>query len=150
MPFVKKIVVFIVITGFFSSSFAQKIIYKDNTQPIVARVADLLKRMTPEEKFWQLFMIPGDLNNASPGQYKNGLFGFQVSAGGAGDMNNQLLKYNTKEDALYLAKKINSIQKYFVDSTRLGIPIIAFDEALHGLVRKGATAFPQSIALAAS
>ncbi len=150
MPFVKKIFVFIIITGFSLSGFAQKNIYKDNTQPIAARVADLLKRMTAEEKFWQLFMIPGDLNNAAPGQYKNGIFGFQVSAGGAGDMNNQLLKYNTKEDALYLAKKINSIQKYFVDSTRLGIPIIAFDEALHGLVRKGATAFPQAIALAAS
>ncbi len=150
MPFIKRIVVFIIITCFFLSGFAQKIIYKDYTQPISIRVADLLNRMTVEEKFWQLFMIPGDLNNASPGQYKNGLFGFQVSAGGAGDINNQLLKYNTKEDALLLAKKINSIQKYFVDSTRLGIPIIAFDEALHGLVRKGATVFPQSIALAAS
>ena len=32
----------------------------------------------------------------------------------------------------------------------MGIPIIAFDEALHGLVRKGATVFPQSIALAAT
>jgi len=34
--------------------------------------------------------------------------------------------------------------------TRLGIPIIAFDEALHGLVRQEATAFPQAIGLAAS
>ena len=34
--------------------------------------------------------------------------------------------------------------------TRLGIPIIAFDEALHGLVRNGATVFPQAIALAAT
>jgi beta-glucosidase len=150
MLFVKRISVFIIITSFCLRGFTQKIIYKDNTQPIAIRVADLLRRMTVEEKFWQLFMIPGDLNNATPGQYKNGLFGFQVSAGGAGDMNNQLLKYNTKEDALLLAKKINSIQKYFVDSTRLGIPIIAFDEALHGLLRKGATVFPQSIALAAS
>jgi beta-glucosidase len=32
----------------------------------------------------------------------------------------------------------------------LGIPIISFDEALHGLVREGATVFPQSIALAAT
>ena len=34
--------------------------------------------------------------------------------------------------------------------TRLGIPMIPVDEALHGLVREGATAFPQSIALAAT
>jgi len=37
-----------------------------------------------------------------------------------------------------------------VDQTRLGIPMIAFDEALHGLVRNNATVFPQSIALAAT
>ncbi len=46
--------------------------------------------------------------------------------------------------------KINAIQKYFVERTRLGIPIIAFDEGLHGLVREGATSFPQSIGLAAT
>lgn len=32
----------------------------------------------------------------------------------------------------------------------MGIPIIPFDEALHGLVRDGATAFPQAIGLAAT
>src|SRR4029077_8525180 len=37
-----------------------------------------------------------------------------------------------------------------VEKTRLGIPIIAFDEALHGLVRDGATTFPQAIGLAAT
>lgn len=106
--------------------------------------------MSPEEKFWQLFMIPGDLDQASPGQYKNGLFGFQVSAANRGDAGGQMLSYNTNEQALTLAKKINRIQRFFIDSTRLGIPIIPFDEALHGLVRDGATAFPQAIALAAS
>jgi beta-glucosidase len=54
--------------------------YKDPDLPIDKRVKDLLSRMTAEEKFWQLFMIPGDLSDASPGQYKNGLFGLQVSA----------------------------------------------------------------------
>ena len=37
-----------------------------------------------------------------------------------------------------------------MEKTRLGIPIIAFDEALHGLVRDGATVFPQAIGLAAT
>ena len=115
-------------------SFAQQPLYKDKTQPIEERVADLLSRMTPEEKFWQLFMIPGDLDNASPGQYKNGLFGFQVSAGAKGDAGGQLLNYNTNEQALSVVKKTNAIQKYFVEQTRLGIPIIAFDEALHGQI----------------
>jgi len=106
--------------------------------------------MTSEEKFWQLFMIPGDLDNADPGQYKNGLFGFQISAGAKGDAGGQMLNYGTNENANVLAAKINAIQKYFVEKTRLGIPIIPFDEALHGLVRDGATVFPQSIALSAT
>jgi len=129
---------------------AQPPLYKDATQPVEKRVADLLARMTPEEKFWQLFMIPGDLDDARPGQYKNGLFGFQVSAKAKGDAAGQLLSYNTQEDALLVIRKINSIQKYFVEQSRLGIPIIAFDEALHGLVRSQSTAFPQAIGLAAT
>ncbi|MBE4948095.1 beta-glucosidase [Chryseobacterium culicis] len=132
-------------------SAAQKPIYKDPKQPIEARVQDLLKRMTPEEKFWQCFMIPGDLDNVPKGQYSHGIFGLQVSAANqGGGAAGQLLKYNASEDAERLVKKINAIQKYFVEESRLGIPIIPFDEALHGLVREGATAFPQSIGLAAT
>jgi beta-glucosidase len=125
--------------------------YKNPSLPIDQRVSDLLQRMTIEEKFWQLFMIPGDLDGVDSNQYKHGIFGFQVSAGSKdGDAAQQLLKYNASENATALAKKINAIQKYFVEQSRLGIPIIAFDEALHGLVRDGATAFPQAIALAAT
>ncbi|MCC6290387.1 MAG: glycoside hydrolase family 3 C-terminal domain-containing protein [Chitinophagaceae bacterium] len=125
--------------------------YKNPALPVEQRVADLLQRMTIEEKFWQLFMIPGDLDGVPADQYKHGIFGLQVSAGSKdGDAAQQLLKYNASENAFALAKKINSIQKYFVEQSRLGIPIIAFDEALHGLVRDGATAFPQAIALAAT
>lgn len=125
--------------------------YKNAGLPIEERVKDLLSRMTKTEKFWQLFMIPGDLDKATGDRYKNGIFGLQVSAGSrGGDAAEQLLHYSTAESALTLNKKINAIQKYFVEQTRLGIPIIPFDEALHGLVRAGATAFPQAIALAAT
>lgn len=124
--------------------------YQNKNLATKQRVEDLLGRMTQEEKFWQLFMIPGDLDDAKPNQYRNGIFGFQVSAGAKGDAGGQLLSYNTKENAKVLARKINAIQKYFVEESRLGIPIIAFDEALHGLVRDGATAFPQSIAMAST
>lgn len=133
------------------SSFSQNTPFpKDKSQSIEKRVQDLLSRMTHEEKFWQLFMIPGDLDNAEPTQYKNGLFGFQVSAAAKGDAGGQMMNYGTDENAETLALKINAIQKYFVEKTRLGIPIIPFDEALHGLVREGATVFPQAIALAAT
>ena len=123
--------------------------YKNPKLPIEERVKDLLKRMTIEEKFWQLFMIPGDLKEGEE-KYRNGIFGFQVSTQGNTDAAGQLLNYSGGSTALETVRKINSIQKYFIEKTRLGIPIIAFDEALHGLVRDEATAFPQAIALAAT
>ena len=125
--------------------------YKDPKLPVEQRVKDLMSRMTPEEKFWQCFMIPGEVKPGDEAKYNAGIFGFQVSAASqGGTAAQQMLKYNATDDAKALANKINVIQRYFVERSRLGIPIIAFDEALHGLVRQGATAFPQSIALAAT
>ncbi|MCK5821808.1 MAG: glycoside hydrolase family 3 C-terminal domain-containing protein [Bacteroidales bacterium] len=106
--------------------------------------------MTLEEKFWQLFMLPGDLTGGKE-KYKNGIFGFQVKTKAkSGNEAEQLLDYSDDGTAKETAELINDIQKYFIEETRLGIPIIPFDEALHGLVRKGATAYPQSIGLAAT
>lgn len=107
--------------------------------------------MTPQEKFWQLFMIPGSIGPGNEAQYKAGIFGFQFSAASQnGDATGQLLKYNTSENTLALIRKINASQKYFIEQSRLGIPIIPFDEALHGIVRDAGTVFPQAIALAAT
>lgn len=134
-------------------TFSQKQLppYKNPSLTIDERVKDLLSRMTAEEKFWQLFMMPGDFDHVDADQYKNGIFGFQVSASSKSDAEKQqMLNYKTNESGLILARKINAIQKYFVEKTRLGIPMIAFDESLHGLMREGATSFPQSIGLAAT
>jgi len=136
--------------NFLSCNKKDELKYKDPTIPTEERVEDLLSRMTLEEKFWQLFMIPGDMSDGKE-KYKNGIFGFQVAAKGkSGNSAEQLLDYTGGGVAVETAELINNIQKYFVEETHLGIPIIAFDEALHGLVRPGATAFPQAIALAAT
>lgn len=147
----QKLFITVLAALFTTITYAQTPLYKNPNASIDDRVKDLLQRMTPEEKFWQMFMIPGDLDNADSNQYKHGIFGFQVSAASKGNgAAGQLLQYGTEDNALTLAKKINSIQKYFVEKSRLGIPLIPFDEALHGLVRSGATAFPQAIGLAAT
>ena len=112
--------------------------YRDPALPVAQRVRDLLGRMTPDEKFWQLFMIPGD-RDSSAYDYSHGIFGLQVSPAGSGG-----------RGARAHAARINAIQRYFTDSTRLGIPVIPFEEALHGLARPGATIFPQAIGLAAT
>ncbi len=131
-----------------STAFGQ--LYKDSTQTLETRVNDLLNRMTLEEKFWQVFMVPADLDSSNAPLFQHGIFGIQLSAAAQGDAGGQLLSYNTSDNATTLARKINNAQRFFIEKTRLGIPIIPFDEALHGLVRSDATSFPQSIAMAAT
>jgi beta-glucosidase len=48
------------------------------------------------------------------------------------------------------AELTNGIQRFFVENTRLGIPVVFHDECLHGHVAPGATSFPQPIGLAAT
>src|SRR6185503_21313551 len=48
------------------------------------------------------------------------------------------------------AQRHNAMQRYLADSTRLGIPMIPFEEAVHGLMRRGATVYPAAIGLAAT
>jgi beta-glucosidase len=111
--------------------------YRDPSLPVERRVQDLLSRLTPEEKFWQLYMTPGDRDDPAH-DWSHGAYGLQISPrAGATTARAQ-------------AERINAIQRYFVDSTRLGIPIIPFDEVLHGLAREEAASFPQAIALAAT
>ncbi len=120
--------------------------YRDPQLPVAERVRDLLGRMTGEEKFWQLFMIPGDLDDPAH-DYSHGIFGLQIST--AHDTA-AVPPLSASAIARAHAERINAIQRFFVERTRLGIPIIPFDEALHGLMRAGATSFPQAIGLAAT
>ena len=162
------------ITAAPASAFAQVAevgAWRDARLPVEERVQALIGRMTLEEKFWQLFMIPGDLDEPAH-DWSTGVFGLQIGTGqvdrgeGAGASGDAAARgAATGEDfarrltaargdaaaiARAHAERINAIQRYFVERTRLGIPLIPFDEALHGLTRAGATVFPQAIALAAT
>lgn len=118
---------------------AQTLPYRDSSLPIETRVRDLLGRMTPDEKFWQLFMIPGDLDDTTH-DYSHGVFGLQV----------RMPASTPRATARAHTEKINAIQKYFVERTRLGIPMLPFEEAAHGLLADDATVFPVAIGLAAT
>ena len=134
--------VLVAITLATNAAPAQQPIYRDSTQSVDARVSDLLGRMTPEEKFWQLYMSPGDRDNPAH-DYSHGSFGLQIG------MPASPLAPGANPARVH-AERINAIQHYFVDQTRLGIPILPFEEAVHGLVRDGSTVFPAAIGLAAT
>ena len=143
--------------------------YRNPALPVDARVRDLLGRMTVEEKFWQLYMIPGDLDDSTH-DYSHGIFGVQVDPkraarapnapaaaplekaddGSARPSDTPSADDRAASAARADAARIDAIQRYFVEHTRLGIPIIPFEEGVHGLVRDGATDFPAAIALAAT
>lgn len=132
--------------------FAQLIPYKNPNISTRDRVDDLLQRMTLEEKFWQLFLVPGNLSIGKENM-KNGIMGLQLTDQFSSEnVAEQMLNYNSAKPVFSIEriKEINEMQKFFIEETRLGIPIFIVDEALHGLIRYGCTSFPQSIGMAAS
>ncbi len=117
--------------------------------PEQIRLTESLRKMRPHEKFRQLFMIPA--SGEDSGLYRAGIFGLQLRTEDiSGDVNRQVLPAGGSTAAYEDAVRINDIQRRMLKESRMGIPLIFFDEALHGLVRPGATAFPQSIGLAAT
>ena len=140
----------VVLLFIFSCQHEDKLIYKNANASIEERVDDLLSRMTLEEKFWQLWMSAGDFSFGE-NKYKYSVCGLNLRTPQKGkNAADQMLDYEAVNFAEADAKKVNEAQKYFINETRLGIPIIPFGEALHGLIRAEATSFPQSIGLAAT
>lgn len=124
--------------------------YKNANLPVNTRVNDLLGRMTADEKFRQLFMVTGDMGSDSA-SFLEGIFGFQTNVDAISvGASNQIMKYNFAQNDSLICNKLNAIQRFFIENTRLGIPVIFYDESLHGLIQAGCTSFPQSIALAAT
>ncbi|MFM2134697.1 MAG: hypothetical protein RL021_97 [Bacteroidota bacterium] len=117
---------------------ADRVIYKNPVYDTETRAKDLLKRMTPEEKFGQLFICDGTWEEDS-GLFSKGVFGLQPR-----NVFREQLKYEE------YVSKLNSIQRFFIERTRLGIPVVFNEEALHGLVYRDAVSFPQAIALGAT
>jgi len=122
--------------------------YKDKSNPIDVRVKDLLKRMTIEEKVGQTLSIYAKKGNFQDdyGNY-NEEKAIKLFLTGAGRIAEVGFVENS---AKKMAVLTNSIQKYYIEETRLGIPVIFHEECLHGQMVEDATSFPQPIALASS
>ncbi len=121
--------------------------------PLEERAADLLSRMTLEEKAAQMVGVwqgksttlvdeTGDFDfEKARAHYKDGhglgQVGRPSDAGGGRNARQQ-------------AELTNAIQKFFIENSRLGIPVIFHEECLHGQAAPEGTSFPQPIGLGAT
>ncbi|SFS95184.1 glycoside hydrolase family 3 N-terminal domain-containing protein [Sphingobacterium wenxiniae] len=138
---------------------AQVLPYKNSQLPIEDRVQDLLGRMTLEEKVGQLSKLLGwemyekddkgirvseKLKDAVKQQHIGLLWAtLRADPWTQKTLNNGL-------SPLEAARATNAIQRYMVDSTRLGIPLLLSEEAPHGHMAIGATVFPTAIGQAST
>ena len=128
--------------------------YRNSALPVEQRVADLLSRMTLEEKVAQL---GGNWQNPASRQDPSQTFldskgtflperAAVVLKEGLGGISRPSENRGPREMAEYT----NTVQKWMKENTRLGIPILFHDECLHGHVAPKGTSYPQPIALASS
>ena len=138
-------------------------LYRNADAPIAARVADLMARMTQAEKIAQIrtawadkgkmiddlafnpakasAAFPDGIGHVTRPSDKRGVPGISGAAGGTA------ARWRTPKQTVEF---INALQRWAVEDTRLGIPVLLHEESLHGFAAKDATAFPQSIGLAST
>ncbi|MGV3555628.1 MAG: glycoside hydrolase family 3 N-terminal domain-containing protein [Croceibacterium sp.] len=136
-------------------------LYKNPKAPIPARVADLMARMTLKEKVQQIrtawqgkadmidglvfnpakasAAFPDGIGHVTRPSDKRGVPGITGAAGGTA------ARWRTPQETVEF---INALQKWALEDTRLGIPVLVHEESLHGYMATEATMFPQAIALA--
>lgn len=131
--------------------------YKNPKAVPAARVKDLLRRMTLEEKAAQMMCLwqrksetlvdaegSFDLAKAKAAFKQRHGLGQVGRPSDAGAPPAEPWKGQT---ARRMAELTNAIQKFFLEHSRLGIPVIFHEECLHGHAARDATSFCQPIGL---
>jgi beta-glucosidase-like glycosyl hydrolase len=131
-------------------------LYKDARHSPEQRAVDLLTLMTIDEKiaqlhaFWLLLSADGDhrvredsfTGSSDPTKLQ------QMLAYGLGQITRPL--GSRPVDPREGVRALNRLQKFMLEETRLGIPVMAHEECLSGLMVRGATLFPSSLAYGAT
>ena len=134
--------------------------YKNRALPAKARLNDLLSRMTLEEKAAQMTCVwqqksqalvdpegRFDLSKAKAAFKKKLGLGQVGRPSDAGAPPGEPWKGQTGRG---MAELTNAIQQFFLENSRLGIPVIFHEECLHGHAARDATSFCQPIGLGAT
>lgn len=128
-------------------------VFEDPSQAIDKRVENLLSQMTLEEKSCQMATLYGYgrvLKDEMPtANWKN-----EIWKDGIANIDEELSsnKLKTQYSFPYSrhAEAINTIQKWFIEETRLGIPVDFTNEGIHGLTHDKATPLPAPISIGAT
>ena len=129
-------------------------LYKDPSQPVEARVADLLSRMTLEEKIAQTLAVwqqkrqlVDAAGNFDPAKAE------AILGHGIGEVTRPSDGFDRggkRRSPRETVEFVNAIQHYVLERTRLPIPALFHEEAVHGLAATKGTNFPVPIGLAST
>lgn len=151
------VVVLLLCTG---HAVAQKPLYKQANAPIEERVKDLISRMTLEEKVGQLCCPMGwemytktnnkvEVSDLYKKQMGNGMpMGSYWAVLRADPWTQKTLETGLNPEQA--AEVLNKLQKYAVEETRLGIPVLFAEETPHGHMAIGTTVFPTGLSMAST
>lgn len=132
----------------------KKDVFEDPGQLIDKRVDDLLSQMTLEEKSCQMATLYG-YGRVLKDEMPTAGWKKEIWKDGIANIDEELnsLPNNKKAQSRYSfphgrhAEAINTIQKWFVEETRLGIPVDFTNEGIHGLCHDRATPLPAPISI---
>lgn len=111
------------------------------------RTDSIIKKMTLEEKVMQLNFIHFSVNEFWDTE---GKFLEEKADSILGNGMGLMGIYSWELEPADYAEKVRQIQHYLVHKSKPGIPALFYGEGLHGFKKKGATHYPQAIALASS
>lgn len=130
----------------------KKDVFEDPAQTVDARVEDLLAQMNTDEKTMQMVTLYGYnrvLKDAMPtSEWKSEIWKDGVC--NIDEQHNGFKPTQYDKPPSKHAEAINTVQRWFVEQTRLGIPVDFTNEGIHGIRQTGSTDFPTPPAMGAS
>ncbi len=116
--------------------------YRDSRRPVDDRVRDLLGRMSLEEKIDQLTQ-----KGAEKIVMKDGVADAASLQNLFSNRSIGVVCVKFGDDLFESARRLSAAQEYLRKQTRFGIPALTVNEGLHGVLARGATIYPQFLAL---